>query len=273
MKLGFVSVPSEEKIKFAREAGFDGIEVILGQWMGKGCDMTVENGRKAKEVLDKYGIKALTVQLGEDYCTSQDPVVRIQQTIEVAKIVGTKLVTVNAWVPGGLKPDEKFDYYKKTWPKFAKLAEDAGMRIAIENCPHGGANLGNCPQAFRRMFELVPSKAIGLEFDPSHFIFQFMDYLSAIREFGDRIYAFHAKDTQVLRDRMNAVGIHGDQFLGERWWRFRMPGYGDVDWKALFIALSDIKYDGDIIIEHEDPTYGGDEGLRRGIKFLRQFIM
>lgn len=100
-----------------------------------------------------------------------------------------------------------------------------------------------------------------------------MDYLAAIREFGDRIYAFHAKDTQILRDKLNRTGIYGDQWLNQGWWRFRMPGYGDADWKGIFVALSDVKYDGDIIIEHEDPTYPGEEGLRRGAKFLRQFIL
>ncbi len=273
MKLGFVSVPSEAQIKLAREAGFDGIEVILGRWMGKDNDMTVENAHLAKERLEKYGVKALTVQLGEDYTTDPCPIDRIQRSIEVAEIVGTPLVTVNAWIPKGLKPDEKFDYYQKAWTGFARLAEDSGIRVAIENCPHGGENLGNCPAAFRRMFELVPSRAIGLEFDPSHFIFQFMDYLSAIREFGERIYAFHAKDTQILRDGLNSAGIYGDVYLQEPWWGFRMPGYGDADWKGIFVALSDIRYDGPMIIEHEDPTYEGEEGLRRGAKFLRQFIL
>jgi sugar phosphate isomerase/epimerase len=273
MGLGFVALPNEEKIGFAQEAGFDGIEVILGRWMGAGNDMTAENGKKAKNLLDKHSVKPLTVQLGEDYTQDPKPADRMKKTIEVAKIVGTKVVTVNAWIPKGLKVEEKYEYYRKLWTEIARMAEDAGVRVGIENCPHGGVNLGNCPAAFRRMFELVPSKAIGLEFDPSHYIFQFMDYLPAIREFGDRIYAFHAKDTQIMRDRLNGTGIYGDQWLSQDWWRFRIPGYGDADWKAIFIALSDVKYDGDIIIEHEDPTYGGDEGLRRGCKFLRNFVL
>lgn len=273
MKLGFVSVPGEGQVRLAHEAGFDGIEVILGRWMGENFDMTAENGRKARDILDQYGVKALTVQLGEDYTTDPQPIERIKKTIEVAGLLDTNLVTVNAWIPRGLKPEEKYAYYQKVWSEFARLAEDRGVRIAIENCPHGGGNLGNCPEAFRRMFDLVPSDAIGLEFDPSHFIFQFMDYLAAIREFGSRIYAFHAKDTQILTDRLNRFGIYGDQYLDQGWWRFRMPGYGDADWKAIFIALSDISYSGDIIIEHEDPTYEGEEGLRRGCKFLRQYIL
>ena len=270
MRLGFVSVPEEQKIKFAGEAGFDGIEVNFGRW---GTDLTLENARKTKALLDQYGVKALTAALAEDYTAEPDPVARMKQMMAAAKLVGTALVTVNAWIPRRLKVEEKFAFYKKTWSEFARMAEDQGLRIAIENCPHDGGNLGNCPAAFRRMFELVPSAAIGLEFDPSHFIFQFMDYTSAIREFGGRIYAFHAKDTQILCDKLNAIGLYGDRYLGESWWRFRMPGYGDADWKAIFTALSDIKYDGDIIIEHEDPTYEGEEGLRRGIKFLRQYIL
>ena len=273
MKLGFVSLPTEEQIKLAKEAGFDGIEVILGRWMGKDNDMTKENGDRAKDLLDKYGMKALTVQLGENYAEDPCPPDRMKATLDVARCVGTKIVTINAWIPKDLKLEEKFDYYRKVWIEFARMAEDQGVRIGIENCPHGGANLAFSPDAFRRMFDLVPSRAIGLEFDPSHFIFQFMDYLSAIREFGDRIYAFHAKDTQILHDRLNRVGIYGDRWLDQSWWRFRMPGYGDADWKGIFTALSDIKYDGDIIIEHEDPTYEGEEGLRRGHKFLQQFML
>jgi sugar phosphate isomerase/epimerase len=273
MKLGFVSVPDESKIKFTREAGFDGIEVNLGRWCGAENDMTAENAKKAKGHLDRHGVKALTVALAENYAEDPNPAGRMKKTIECAAILGTGVVTVNAWIPKDLKVEEKFEYYKKVWTEFARMAEGNGVRIAIENCPHGGLNLGNCPDSYRRMFDLVPSRAIGLEFDPSHFIFQFMDYLAAIHEFGDRIYAFHAKDTQILRDRLNRVGIYGDSWLGQGWWRFRMPGYGDADWKGIFVALSDIKYDGDIIIEHEDPTYAGEEGLRRGGKFLRQFML
>lgn len=273
MRLGYVSMPSADQVAFAHEAGFDGIEVALGRWMGDGNDMTIDNGRKAKALLDQHGVKALTLQLAEDFTDGDDPCARMRLAIAVADILDTRLITTNGWIPRGLDVDEKFTYAQKVWNEFASMAEDAGMRIAIENCPHGGANLVAGPDAFRRFFDLVPSRAIGLEFDPSHFIFQFMNYLPAIREFGDRIYAFHAKDTQILHDRLARVGIYGDQWLQQDWWRFRMPGYGDADWKAIFVALSDINYNGDIIIEHEDPTYGGAEGLRRGSKFLRQFIL
>jgi len=173
MQLGFTTFPARAKICFAASAGFDGVEVALGRWGGKDYDMTPAAGRKARDLLAKCKLKPLTVSLCENYTEDPDPVGRIKASIAVADIVGTDLITLNAWVPRALKKEEKFAYFKAAWSLFAKLAEDSGKRLAIENCPHDGANLGSCPSAFRRMFELVPSRAIGLEFDPSHFIFQF----------------------------------------------------------------------------------------------------
>jgi sugar phosphate isomerase/epimerase len=273
MRLGYVTRATEEVVKFASKTGFDGLEVAFGAWGGPEFDLRMENAKRVKGLLEENGLKALTLHFIQNYAEESEPVLSITKALDMAAYLGTKILTINAWIPGDLKVDEKFDYYKKVWTGFAKVAEDKGMKIAIENCPHGGHNLGNCPAAFRRMFDLVPSKTIGIEFDPSHFIFQLMDYLPAIREFGDRIYAFHAKDTQILTDKLNSLGIYGDQYFNDNWWRFRMPGYGDADWKKIFVALSDIKYDGDIIIEHEDPTYEGEEGLRRGYKFLKQYIL
>jgi len=273
MRLGFIARIDEETFRFASETGFDGLEIMAGKWEGQGDDPTADAAHHAMELLTRFGLKALTVQWAEDYCALEDPVKRLREFVAFAEVLDTRILTVNAWIPAGASVDEQFGYYKKLWTEFAKVVEDAGVRLLIENCPHGGRNLGHSTASFRRMFELVPSEAIGIEFDPSHYVFQFMDYAAAIREFGARIqHAVHAKDTQIMKDRLDVVGLYGDQYLGERWWRFRMPGYGDVDWHAFFVALSDISYEGDVIIEHEDPTFGGQDGLRRGHKFLRNYV-
>lgn len=123
---------------------------------------------------------------------------------------------------------------------------------------------------WEKMFNLVPSEAIGLEYDPSHLIWEGIDPVGPIREFGNRIFAFHAKDTEVLPDVLRRVGI-----LGEGWWRYRIPGWGQVDWKGIFQALAEIRFDGDLIIEHEDPTFTGEQfqqGLRLGLRHLRKFV-
>ena len=154
------------------------------------------------------------------------------------------------------------------------------MKIGIENCPHELNNLAYSPKMWEVIFQEVPSKALGLEYDPSHLVWQQIDYLKAIYDFGDRIYAFHAKDTEVMKDKLGKSGVLQGLFEGSvwksDWWRYRLPGYGEVDWKKVFVALADIGYNGDINIEHEDPVFGGDktdEGLKRGLKYLKQFIL
>ena len=264
MKLGYFTAISDDEMRFAKDAGFDGVEARYE----RAIPPTPEALARDKSTLERHGLEALTVQWAENYCDYADPFAVFKDMMRACDVLGARILTMNAWVPSGLSEHDQYAYYRDLWTRFGEVANDAGIRIGIENCPHGGRNLAATPVNFERMFETVPNRAIGLEFDPSHFVFEFLDYVSAIREFGDRIYVVHAKDTQVHHDRLRRVGVNGDD-----WWRFRMPGYGDVDWKALFVALSDVEYDGDMIIEHEDPTYPGHEGLRRGAKFLRQFIL
>ena len=272
MRIGFVSQIDEAMFRFAKRSGFDGVEAGIGRWGN--IEPTAENAKKTKEQLDACGIEALTVQFMEDYTTFPDPAKRFESYVAFTKAVGASIISGNAWVPVELDYASKVKYYKEQWGRFAAIAEGNGVRVAIENCPHGGRNFGHCPANFRAMFDAVPSKAIGLEFDPSHYVFQFMDYVASIREFGDRIYAFHAKDTQIFLDNLEAHGSFAAEYSNgaHAFWRFRMPGYGEVDWRKVFVALSDIQYAGDIIIEHEDPTFQGEEGLTKGIRFLRPYM-
>ena len=264
MELGYFTYITDDEVAFAADAGFDGVEARYDKSkLPSDTALT-----KDQEALDKHCLSALTVQWAEDYCEYADPIDIFRMMVRACEVLGAPILTVNAWVPLNLSEVERYEYYRKLWTEFAKIANGAGIKIAIENCPHGGRNILATPADMARLFDLVPDEAIGLEYDPSHLIYQFIDYLEPIREFGDRIYTVHAKDTQIIPKQLARVGI-----LGDGWWQFRMPGYGDVDWKAFFIALSDIAYDRDIIIEHEDPTYEGHEGLRRGAKFLRQYIL
>ena len=109
-----------------------------------------------------------------------------------------------------------------------------------------------------------------MEFDPSHLVVTGIDYLKALRDFGSKIVHFHAKDTEIDRETLGNCGIYG-----KGWWRFRIPGWGDINWQKIFSLLLDIGYDYAMVIEHEDPVFTGernDEGLRRGLKVLRQFV-
>lgn len=269
MRLGFVGNFSEDRVKFAKEAGFECLELFASGPLDPE-NASEDDVKKVKETLHRYGVPVASIFHYRDYAQDTEAAMKaFRRTMDFCKILSADLITCNAWVPRG-DLEEQLAFFKKVFSQFAGWAEALGMRVAIENCPHGDRSIALSPFTWGRMFELVPSRATGLEFDPSHLVFQGVDYVEAIQDFGDRIYAFHAKDTEILHRSLKRQGN-----LIPGWWRFRIPGWGDVDWKSVFIALGDIGYGGDIFIEHEDPVFGGErteEGLRLGLHFLRQFV-
>jgi sugar phosphate isomerase/epimerase len=158
----------------------------------------------------------------------------------------------------------------------AQSAERRGLRLAFENwmgfggrLPFRPVNMGGSPDTWDAWFAAVPSRAIGIEFDPSHLHWQGIDYMRALYEYRDRVYHVHAKDTEMLPERRYRGGVNGNAF------RFRIPGYGAINWTAFIAALREIGYDGGVAIEHEDDVFSGerfDEGLVRGRQVLQPLI-
>jgi sugar phosphate isomerase/epimerase len=168
---------------------------------------------------------------------------------------------------------------REVWPDVVRHAEQRGVKIGIENCPMlfskdewpGGKNLAVSPAIWRQLFEMVSSPNFGLNFDPSHCIWQQIDYVRCIREFGKRLVHFHAKDERIDRERLYQTGI-----FGFGWHVPKLPGLGEVDWGALFAALTDAGYDGPVCIEVEDRAYEGSlesrkRSLRQSKRYLEQF--
>jgi sugar phosphate isomerase/epimerase len=152
------------------------------------------------------------------------------------------------------------------------------VKIAIENCPMifsldewpGGHNLAYSPAIWREMFEVIPSASFGLNFDPSHLVWQFIDYERAMYDFADRILHVHAKDLEVRRDGLYE---HGVMSLGMGWQVPRLPGLGEVRWDRFFAALYAIGFDGPVVIEHEDRGFEGtDELVIRGFHLARDVL-
>jgi len=277
MRFGFCGNLDEKELAFARDAGFDGIEMFVpNAVVPDPAKIKPDTVRRIREVFDRAHTRALTVfhfanYADRDAAKAKAAVSGMKKTMDLAEGLGTRIVTCNAWVPPGVPFAEQLKFYRKTFGRFAKMFEDRRMLLAIENCPHGGKNIGYSPWAWAQMFESVPSKAIGLEFDPSHLVFQFINVERAIYEFAEWIYVFHAKDTQIYPHVLERTGV-----LGRGWWKFRIPGYGDVQWTKVFRALTEIGFTGDMIIEHEDPIFRGDrreEGLRLGLKLLKSFVV
>jgi sugar phosphate isomerase/epimerase len=172
--------------------------------------------------------------------------------------------------------DENIAIFKDLFTPLAAHAEQKGVRLAFENWPNNGAMLAVTPELWDAMFTAVPSDAIGLCYDPSHLYWMGIDYIQPIWDFRDRIYHAHAKDTEMLEDGQNRFGIYGRQLQATtqaNWWRYRLPGYGDVDWTAYIDTLYQVGYDAILSVEHEDPVWDGTpERALRGLQLARQFL-
>lgn len=171
--------------------------------------------------------------------------------------------------------DFNFKQVMKVWPDIIHFAGDHGVKIAIENCPMlwpdswpGGQNLMYSPAIMRRMFSEIPDKNFGLNYDPSHHAFQFIDYIRVIYEFADKIFHVHAKDVQIDQEMLYQDGILN---AGFRWAKHRLPGLGMVDWKKVAEALYDIGYDNVLSIEHEDANWKATTELaQRGLLLAKR---
>lgn len=176
---------------------------------------------------------------------------------------------------------ENWTAVRETMPEVAHHAERQGIRIAIENCPFDGQNVVCTPESWDALFALIPSGIVGICMDPSHNVWQGIDYLRATREYASHIYHVHAKDTEILTDGRYRYGVEGPQIESpprrHGWWRHRLPGLGAVDWNAFLTLLTDVGYTGDVSIEHEDPLWEGSDarvqaGIANARAHLAQFV-
>lgn len=166
-------------------------------------------------------------------------------------------------------PVRSMDKFVRVFTPIVELAEKHGVRIAFENCPLMG-NIAISPVMWRIIFERIDSKNVGLAYDPSHLVWQHIDPYAYIPEFADKLFHFHAKDTEIDRTRLGETGFLTDF----SWWKYRIAGKGELNWERLRDQLKLADYKGVISIEHEDPDYEGSldlvrEGLVKGREFLQ----
>jgi sugar phosphate isomerase/epimerase len=202
--------------------------------------------------------------------------------IQAAALLG--LNTVNTFIGRDWQRsvEDNWPRMLEVWKPLVAFAEGHGVRIGIENCPMlftndewpGGKNLATSPRLWRRLFDEIGSPNLGLNYDPSHLVWQQMDYLAPLRAFADRLFHIHAKDARLDRDRLNDVGIlaHPNEYHTPK-----LPGLGDVDWGRFFSVLTDVRYRGAVCVEVEDRAYedslaSRQAALRQSATFLRNYI-
>jgi sugar phosphate isomerase/epimerase len=167
---------------------------------------------------------------------------------------------------------------------FAPLVDRAGekgVKLVIENCVMEGwhpdgypGNLAYSPELWEWMFDL----GLYLNYDPSHLVWMGIDPVEAVRPYVDRVVHAQAKDIEVFPERRNRYGWPGKAVVREDpwdvgWWRYRVPGLGQVDWRRLVDTLYEGGFDGVLSVEHEDPVWGGSEDrVRTGLQVAHRTL-
>lgn len=210
-------------------------------------------------------------------------IAHLETVIRASAKLGVNLVTTFIGRDQTKSVEDNLAIVAQVWPSIIALAEELGVKIAIENCPMlfgrdqwpGGQNLMTTPVIWHKVFDILPSPNLGINYDPSHFVWQMIDYIKPIYEFKDKIFHVHYKDIKLFKDKLERVGVmaYPLDFMSPK-----LPGLGDVDWGRFVSALTDIRYDGFTCIEVEDKAFEGSEAavldsLRLSKRYLEQFVI
>ena len=303
MKLGVCSailpdLSLEEVLAFAAAEGLDCVEVMC--WpKGKATrryagvthiDVATIGKAEAKRIKQLVAAAGVEISglgyypnpLAPDKREAKVAIDHIKRVIRATERLGLKQMNTFIGRDPAKSVDANWKRFRQVWKPLVKFAGDHGVRIGIENCPMlfsddewpGGKNLAHSPAVWRRMFKEIPARHFGLNYDPSHMVWQQMDYIRPLREFADRIFHVHAKDVRLDRRRLDDVGILATpvQFHTPK-----LPGLGEIDWGRFFSVLTDIGYNGAVAIEVEDRAFEASladrkASVRQSTTFLRNFI-
>ncbi len=287
MKLGFMTaafpnLSFEEVAAWAAGNGFEMLEVAC--WpVGKAerryagvthidvDEFSAADAKEIRAVLANYGLEISSLGYYPNPL-HPDPEHRVmvidhlKKVILAAEILEVPIVGTFIGRDKNKNVEDNLENFKVVWPPIVKFAAKHNVKIAIENCPMifsndewpGGDNLAISPAIWRKMFEIIPDDNFGLNLDPSHLIWQFIDYVRVVYEFGERIFHVHAKDLRIDYEGLYQNGVMS---AGMGWQIPRLPGLGDVDWGKFISALYGVGYDYVVSIEHEDRAFEKTEEL------------
>lgn len=303
MQLGFVSailpdLSLDELFETAGQIGYDCVEVMcwpVGKATRRYAGIThIDVASLDEAAIDRIaelsaknnvGISGLGYYpnvLSPDAAEAEQAVAQIRDVISAAAKLRVGRMNTFIGRDWTRSVDDNWPRFLETWRPLIQHAEEHNIKVGIENCPMlftadewpGGKNLAHSPTIWERMFSDIPSDHFGLNYDPSHMIFQQMDYLAPMREFSDRLFHIHAKDVRVDKEKLDRVGILA---FPNDYHTPKLPGMGGVDWGKFFSTLTDTGYSGPVCVEVEDRAYEGsvrscELALKQSHNFLRNYV-
>jgi sugar phosphate isomerase/epimerase len=297
MKLGlltaaFPDLTLEQVARWAHDNGFEALEIAC--WPASGgelrryagvshIDVESFDAKAVRGMLARYELEISALayypnNLDPDPEVRRDVNEHLRKVIDAAKKLEVGIVGTFVGRDQLRSVADNLEDFRRVWPAVVRYAGERGVRVAIENCPMifsadewpGGRNLAYSPAIWRRMFEIVPDDNFGLNLDPSHLVWQFIDYVRVVRDFGPRIFHVHAKDIEIDRDGLYEQGVMS---LGVGWQVPRLPGLGEVRWDRFIAALYQAGYDWVVSVEHEDRKFEGSlELVQRGFVVARNTL-
>lgn len=289
----------EPMIDFAQEVGYECVEVCC--WpRGKAerryagvshIDVATLTHESAKTILAYCAARNIDISalayypnvLDADVTVRETSINHLKKVIDAAVLLDVATVTTFIGRNHHESLSANLDSFVPVWNDIMTYAEERNIKIAIENCPMlftedewpGGKNLFTSPAVWREVFKRVPSPNLGINYDPSHFVWQHIDYIKPIYEFKDKIFHVHFKDITIHQDKLNDVGIMATPL---EYMSPKLPGLGDIKWDDFASALYDIGYDGYACVEVEDKAFEhNNEAIDKSVilsyKYLRQFII
>lgn len=301
MKLGLLSAildswTYEEVIDLASSMGFKSVEMAC--WpKGKAerryagvshidAQKVLENDDYAQSVVDYAKAKHVEISslgyypnpLDSNAEKAEVAIKHIETLIKASNKLGVGMVTTFIGRDQTKTVEDNLPLVKKVWTPILDLAEKENVKVAIENCPMlfgreqwpAGQNIFTSPENWKKVLDLLDSDKLGINFDPSHFIWQQLDYVKAVYDFKDKIFHVHFKDIKLYPDKLKQVGVmaYPLDYMSPK-----LPPYGDVDWSAFVGALTDIGYNGHAAIEIEDKAFeGSKEKILDSIKITKKYM-
>lgn len=288
----------EEVVDFAAENQLECLEVAC--WPQGGAqrryagvshidvaNLTEEKAAYIKKYCEEKGVEISSLAyypnpLDPDEEKRKSYIEHIYKLMDASVMLGVNMITTFIGRDSSKNVDENMELVKEIWTPIIRRAEEKGVRVAIENCPMlftndewpGGQNIMTTPANWRRVFEILDSPNLGINYDPSHFVWQQIDYIKPLYEFKDKIFHVHYKDIKVYQDKLREVGVMA---LPLEYMTPKIPGLGDVDWGKYVSALTDIGFDGYSVIEVEDKAFeksldDAKKAVIQSARYLRNFI-
>jgi sugar phosphate isomerase/epimerase len=277
-RLGVLGNYSQANLDFVKAEGFTSMELRLDPKKLDDNAIASIKDKLAKADIWVSSLAADGNHIDPDPAKREAQILKTIALIELCGKLGIPAIGGQSGTIKGQPMAKQVEEIVKVYnERYFKACEQNKVKILWE--PYqGGPNIATGPVGWEALFKAFgDSPNVGLQFDPSHLVWQFMDPIQAARDFASKIYDVHLKDTEILWHVVRQSGIAPIDNI--RWWRFRIPGYGSVDWKAFFTVLEEVGYAGAMNIENEDgffsPSYNGDdftEQFKRGFHTAHEFL-